>query len=190
MASSAPAEADSDAFGYDDDNIDYGYEEHAPSPRSVAAPNLPYFALGGDKSLGAPPLRRSSYFTDETEVATEENHLMTQQAMDSTEVSQSPTRNDGVLSRSRAQPFILFILSVSNHESSPRCQLLDATTGTARTTSSSVAAAASPTTNSRILLLGCRIPSAAAAATTTSANGQLQLLLRERSYPLLLTHHQ
>ena len=55
------------------DSIDYGYEEHAPSPRKPSD----FFTLPSSKSLGAPPCRRGSFCTTE------------EPSLDATEVSHS-----------------------------------------------------------------------------------------------------
>ena len=62
MASSAAATAEEEAGIVDD--VDYGYEEHTPSPRSVADN---YLILISDKSLGAPPCRSGSLTSTEEE---------------------------------------------------------------------------------------------------------------------------
>lgn len=59
-------------YGEQEDTVDYGYEEHAPSPRSVGSD---FFVLPGAQSgLGAPPCRRSSFCPNEEAAQPQPDH--------------------------------------------------------------------------------------------------------------------
>ena len=89
MASSTAATAEEAGIV---DDVDYGYEEHAPSPRSVADN---YLILTSDKSLGAPPCRHGSLSSTE-----EENPQPCLEAVEASANSFCPTSNESLLSAS------------------------------------------------------------------------------------------